>query len=75
MVPPVKVVSLTTLKSVWAACLSHIRIATPRDDVCSTCEKFCRKIMDAVTEGEKLESTDTMRQHVLLAQQVWVKSC
>ena len=74
MVPPVKVVALTTLKSVWGACLSHIRIATPRDDICSTCEKFRRKIMDAATEEEKLESADTMRQHVLLAQQVRVKS-
>ncbi|KAH3700324.1 hypothetical protein DPMN_075300, partial [Dreissena polymorpha] len=44
------------------------KIAGPRDDVCAKCETLRRGVMDAVTEEEKLTATDSLRNHILLAQ-------
>ncbi len=35
----------------------HIKIATPRDDVCAVCETIRKEIMDASSEDEKLATT------------------
>lgn len=64
----VRAVGLSTLKKIWLNCLPHIKIATPKDDVCGTCEKIRKEIVDSVTEESKLEAANKMRDHVLLAQ-------
>ena len=66
--PPMRSVKLTTFRNIWRACLSHIKIATPRDDVCATCEKIRKRIMDAVTEDEKLEAAQSYEEHIISAQ-------
>ena len=66
--PPSRHVKLTTFRHIWATCLPHIKIATPRDDVCATCEKLRKTIMDSVTEQEKLDSTNKLQEHILDAQ-------
>ena len=48
--------------------MPYKRIASPKDDVCATCEKVIEKIMDARDEEDKLTSTAAMRDHVLAAQ-------
>ena len=65
-----RVLQITAFKEIWNTCLPHIRIASPRDDVCATCEKIRRSIMDAVTEDEKLTASESLRNHILLAQKV-----
>ncbi|XP_060568543.1 uncharacterized protein LOC132727145 isoform X2 [Ruditapes philippinarum] len=67
-VPQIKHVSLSMFKTLWSTCMPHIRIATPRDDVCATCERMRKMISDAVSEEDKLEALANMRQHILLAQ-------
>ena len=54
--------------NIWNSVLAHIKIATPRDDVCAACLKFRKHIIDAVTEQEKLDSADKMKEHVMKAQ-------
>jgi len=46
----------------------HIKIATPRDDVCATCERLRKAVSDACEEEEKLSSAEALRQHILTAQ-------
>ena len=64
----IRAVKYSTFNNIWRTCLPHIKIATPRDDVCATCEKMRKLVMDAVTEEEKMESTNNMREHILDAQ-------
>ena len=68
--PPVRTVKLSSFKTIWLTCLPHIKIASPRDDVCATCEKLRKKLTDAVEEEEKLVASTEMRDHVLKAQKV-----
>jgi hypothetical protein len=65
-----KAVSLTVFKSTWSNCLPHIKIASPREDVCASCEKMRVAVMDARAETEKLEATVALRDHILQAQRV-----
>ena len=65
----VRVISLSTFRKLWINCLPYIKIATPRDDVCATCEKVRKEIMGAVTEESKLEAAAKMTEHVVIAQQ------
>ncbi|KAH3706338.1 hypothetical protein DPMN_065723 [Dreissena polymorpha] len=65
-----RVIYITASKEIWRTCLPLIRIAGPRDDVYAKCEKLRRGVMDAVTEEEKLTATDSLRNHILLAQNV-----
>ena len=51
----------------------HIKIATPRDDVCGTCEKLRKAVQDAVLEEEKLDCANKQMEHVLTAQKEWNK--
>ena len=53
----------TTWNKIWRNCVPHIRIASPKDDVCATCKKLRKKIMDARDEEDKLTSTAAMRNH------------
>lgn len=57
-------ISVSTFNNIWRQCLPHIKIATPRDDVCAVCEKDRKQIMDAVTEEEKLSATENMKEHI-----------
>lgn len=58
----------SAFNNIWKQCLPHIRIATPRDDVCAICEKLRKAIMDAITETEKLETSEKMKDHIMSAQ-------
>jgi hypothetical protein len=66
----VRALRLTAFKDVWRTCLPHVRIASPRDDVCATCEKMRHGVMDAITEEEKLLAVDALKTHILQAQTV-----
>lgn len=68
--PPVRTVKLSAFKTIWLTCLPHIKIASPKDDVCATCEKIRKMIIDAVDEESKLTASTDMRNHVLQAQKV-----
>lgn len=48
-----RAVELSTFKGIWLTCTPHIKIASPRSDVCSKCEKLRCKVTAAVTEEEK----------------------
>ena len=63
-----RVIKYTTWTKVWRNCVPHICIATPRDDVCATCEKLRKRVMDARDEEEKLSATTELRDHILAAQ-------
>jgi hypothetical protein len=67
-VPPIRVVKYSTFNNIWRSCMPHIKIANPREDVCATCEMLRKLVVDSVTEEEKLESTQKLQEHVLLAQ-------
>ena len=54
-----------TFCKVWKNCVSHIRIASPRDDVCATCERIRKEITDAVTEPDKIAAAEKLRNHNL----------
>ena len=64
----IRAVKYSTFGKIWNTCLPHIKVASLKDDVCSTCEKLRKEMMDSVTEESKLQSTERMRQHILLAQ-------
>ncbi|KAJ8319920.1 hypothetical protein KUTeg_001507 [Tegillarca granosa] len=63
----IRSVTYSTFNEIWIQCLPHIKIASPRD-VCATCEKYRKAVVDAVTEEEKLEATINMRYHITSAQ-------
>ena len=52
-----------TFLAIWKKCLPHVRNATPRDDVCHSCEKLRKRVMDSISEEEKLQSADALRDH------------
>ena len=66
--PAPRAVKYSTFCNIWYQCLPHIKIAKPRDDVCATCEKLRKTVVDSVTEEEKLESLNNMKQHITNAQ-------
>jgi len=39
MTPPARVVKYSTFNSIWRSCVPHIKIASPREDVCATWER------------------------------------
>jgi len=55
---------LTAFQDAWRQCLPHIRIASPREDVCQTCELLRRDITKAVTESDKLAAATAFAGHV-----------
>ncbi|XP_053407975.1 uncharacterized protein LOC123547720 [Mercenaria mercenaria] len=58
-------VGLTTFKDVWNRCVPHIKIMSPREDVCKKCEDFRQEISLARNEDDKLSATGKYHQHVL----------
>jgi len=63
-----RVVKRTLFSDIWTTCIGHIKIATPRDDVCATCEKARKAVADSISEEEKLQNTTLLRDHILTAQ-------
>jgi hypothetical protein len=55
---------LTSFKNTWKQCVPHIKIASPRDDVCAKCEKIRGQVIGAVTEEEKLDATTLLQTHI-----------
>ncbi|XP_060601134.1 uncharacterized protein LOC132754508 isoform X3 [Ruditapes philippinarum] len=66
--PTKRAVHYKTFCNIWKQCLPHIKIASPRDDVCATCEKLRKVVMDSRTEDEKLQGTANPREHIVNAQ-------
>lgn len=55
---------LSSFKGVWQNCTPHIRIMSPKTDVCHRCQLQKNEISDAISEQEKLEATAALRNHV-----------
>ena len=66
----IRSVKLTAFKSIWSSCVPHIRIASPRDDVCAICENLRKRVVDAIEEDDKLEATDAFGDHIRQAKRV-----
>ncbi|KAH3834471.1 hypothetical protein DPMN_107798 [Dreissena polymorpha] len=49
----IRSVKLTAFKSIWSSCVPHIRIASPRDDVCAICENLRKRLVDAIEEDDR----------------------
>ena len=47
--------------------MPHIRISSPRDDVCQKCERLRKEIADARTEEEKLKTVTDFEEHIKAA--------
>ncbi|XP_062587812.1 uncharacterized protein LOC134249479 isoform X1 [Saccostrea cucullata] len=60
----IRCVKLSSFYAIWSTCLPSIQIATPRTDVCSTCDNHRVKIMYAHTENEKLDATRLFTEHL-----------
>ncbi|XP_078314026.1 uncharacterized protein LOC111104843 isoform X3 [Crassostrea virginica] len=60
----IRAVKLSSFYSIWSACLPNIQIATPRSDVCNTCERHREHILNARSENEKLTATRNFTCHV-----------
>jgi len=48
MTPPTRVVKYSTFNNIWRSCVPHIKIASPREDVCATCERLRKAVSDAL---------------------------
>ena len=57
-----------SFRSIWLKCLPHIRILTPCTDVCDLCEVLRRKVVEAVTEADKLQACQSLANHIGEAQ-------
>jgi len=52
------------LLKIWKTCLPHIVIASPRSDVCARCELNKRALVDAVTDQERLDAAEAVKDHI-----------
>ena len=50
----IRPLKISSFENAWLICVPHIRISSPRDDVCQKCERLRKEIADARTEEEKL---------------------
>ena len=62
------VLRLTSFKRTWAQCVPHIKIASPREDVCQKCEQIHKKITESVSEEDKMRTTTELQEHIQKAQ-------
>lgn len=60
----IRALKISSFEDVWLKCVPHIRISTPRDDVCQKCERLRKKIVDARTEEEKLSAVREFQNHI-----------
>lgn len=65
-----RAVELSTFKGIWLTCTPHIKIASPRSDVCSKCEKLRCKVTAAVTEEEKSRALDEFKCHIEVSKSI-----
>jgi len=65
----IRCLGLTSFKGTWSQCVPHIKISTPRDDVCQKCELLRKKIKDAVSDRDKLDAGNAFTSHVTHAQE------
>lgn len=63
---------LSTFKSIWIQCVPHIKIASPRTDVCPKCESLRCNVIGAVSEEEKLIALDNYKRHVEISQGILI---
>ena len=63
-----RALKITSYKDIWRHCVPHIRISSPKDDVCQKCEMTRKAIADAVSENDKLEAATTLRTHIEVIQ-------
>ena len=54
--------------NIWHQCVPHIKFMSPRANVCDACEKCRRRVVEAVSEEEKLTASAALSDHVLFAQ-------
>lgn len=59
----IRALGISSFEDVRFKCVPHIRISTPRDDVCQKYERLRKKIVDARTEEEKLPTKRVSRSH------------
>jgi len=52
------------LLKIWKTCLPHIVIASPRSDVCARCKLNKRARVDAVTDQERLDAAEAVKDHI-----------
>lgn len=67
-----RAVELSTFKGIWLTCTPHIKIASPRSDVCSKCEKLRCKVTAAVTEEEKSRALDEFKCHIEVSKSIFL---
>ncbi|XP_062575096.1 uncharacterized protein LOC134237029 [Saccostrea cucullata] len=60
----IRALGLSTFKDVWLRCIPHIKISTPRTDVCHICERHRNAIRLAVGDVEKLRCTTAFQDHL-----------
>lgn len=63
-----KPLGLTVFQDTWRHCVPHIKIASPREDVCATCERMRSRIVKATSENEKLDASTEFTAHVHVCQ-------
>jgi hypothetical protein len=63
----IRALKVSSFEDVWLKCVPHIRISSPRDDVCQKCECHRKKIADARMEEEKLRATKDFEDHLQAA--------
>nr|XP_022337269.1 uncharacterized protein LOC111133299 [Crassostrea virginica] len=61
-------VELSTFKGIWLQCLPHIKIASPRSDVCPKCETLRYRVVGAVSEEDKLTALNDYKRHIEISQ-------
>ncbi|KAH3782544.1 hypothetical protein DPMN_160461 [Dreissena polymorpha] len=60
LAPDIRSLKLTAFKSVWSSCVPHMRIASPRDDICAKCEHVRNSVVDAVDDNWPLTRSVTI---------------
>ena len=53
----------SSFKQVWLKICADNVIMKPREDVCATCSNLQSKISRALTEKERISTTEALRQH------------
>ena len=59
-----RVLKISSFEDVWLKCVPHIKISSPRDDVCHRCECLRKSVLDAVTEEDKLAAIEAFQRHI-----------
>jgi len=64
----IQAVGYDSFRSIWSVTVPHITIASPRTDVCDTCEGIRRQVTSAVTDGAKHAAGQALVAHTTEAQ-------